>query len=147
MFCSAPSQSDWQWLRSLDPATVEKLYRFGQHEETHLLVRLASIFLDVVPTQVAELHRALDRGDSHELARIAHALKGGWEMAGALRFAELCARLEQCANSGEISGCGGDLRQLEQEYVEVAADFRDLCSLTCESRPLECRQPGPEPLV
>ncbi len=130
MFCSAPSQSDWQWLRSLDPATVEKLYRFGQHEETHLLVRLASIFLDVVPAQVADLHRALARGDSRELARIAHALKGGWEMAGALRFAELSANLERCAKTEELSGCGGDLQALEQEYVQVAADFRDLRAIT-----------------
>ena len=129
MFHSAAPES-WQWLRSLDPATVEKLYRFGQHEETHLLVRLATIFLDVVPTQVAELHRALAAGDARELARIAHALKGGWEMAGALRFAELCAELEECAKSGELSECGGDLRELEHEYVRVAADFRDLRALT-----------------
>ncbi len=127
---STPLEKDWQWLRSLDPATVEKLYLFGQSDETHLLVRLASIFLDVVPTQVADLHRALARGDSRELARIAHALKGGWEMGGALRFAELCANLERCAKTGELSGCGGDLQALEQEYVQVAADFRDLRALT-----------------
>lgn len=125
MFHSAPPEG-WRWLRSLDPATVENLYRCGQHEETHLLVRLASIFLEVVPMQVAELHRALARGDARELARIAHTLKGGWEMAGALRFAELCGELEDCATSGDLTGCDSDLLELEQEYVQVAADFLDL---------------------
>ena len=120
------AESRWQWLRALEPTAVEKLYRFGRHRESSLLARLAGIFLDAVPAQLAELHWALAGGDAEKVARIAHALKGGWEMAGAMRFAELSGELEKCAKAGVLDGCGADLRALEDEYVRVAADFRDI---------------------
>ena len=119
---------DWEWLRALDGRTVARMHRFGRHEETPLLARLARLFLDVVPAELADLHWALAERDAAKLARVAHALKGGWEMAGALRFARLCARLEARAESGDVEACGRDLDALEKEYIQVAADFRDILS-------------------
>lgn len=136
MVHSTSSEARWQGLRALDPEAVENLYRFGRGKPS-LLERLARIFLDAVPAQLAELHSALAEGDGGKLARVAHALKGGWQMAGALRFAELSAELERCAKAGDVERWGGDLEALEDEYVRVAADFRDILAAIASAPPAD----------
>ena len=93
------------------------LSRVGGDEE--LLKEIAIIFLEDYPNSLREIQAAIDSGDSSELERSAHSLKGSVANFGA-RDAVACAlRLEQMGRAGQLQDCVETLRALERALAAL----------------------------
>jgi HPt (histidine-containing phosphotransfer) domain-containing protein len=109
----------------LDSATLETLRSLQDEGEDDLLTELIDLFLVDAPTRLAGVRDAVGREDWPSLASWAHSLKGSSSSLGALKMAEVCARLEQ---HGRHGGAKADaetlLRELEGHYALVSEALR-----------------------
>jgi CheY-like chemotaxis protein len=77
-----------------------------------------SVFLRIVPEQIAELERAIASEDPQLLKQIAHKLKGGCLAVGVPNMASLCAELERNPdNRAELCA------RLSSEFAVVSERF------------------------
>jgi len=84
-----------QFRQLMTEATVREIY--------------AAVVTDL-HKRLAALEKAIADGDSDQVRRIGHAIKGGCGMAGALEAARLGARLE--SNSDQLDNCAEALPEL-----------------------------------
>jgi PAS domain S-box-containing protein len=96
-----------------DERAVERLRETLGAEGT---AELIDAFLAEGPTLVAALGEAVDRADDTTLRRAAHTLKSNAATFGATRLADVCARLETLAGSGETSGAAELVTTASDEY-------------------------------
>ncbi|MCU7726320.1 ATP-binding protein [Actinoplanes sp. KI2] len=85
-------------------------------------VKLAEIlhnFADRLPDVLGRMERAARDGDSRNLARLAHGLKGSSATLGANRFAALCADVEDRAHHGPPTALPADLYERAHEVGDV----------------------------
>jgi two-component system sensor histidine kinase/response regulator len=82
--------------------------------DEEMLQELVSLFTGQMETLAADLGRAVESGDAEAVGRLAHHLKGSAANVGAVRVAELCARLYEAGRTGELSGAPEVLRELER---------------------------------
>ena len=61
------------------------------------------IYLDDARKRVADIHAAVEAGDTRGLLRAAHTLKSASRYLGVLPLADLCFVLEHAAESGDIT--------------------------------------------
>jgi CheY-like chemotaxis protein len=98
----APSNGDEP--DALDLETLERLRTelagLGRGAGVDPLIRQ---FLDTMPGRVDAIAAAAERGDSGEIDREAHGLKGASATMGAVRLATVCAALEQAAAKGDLA--------------------------------------------
>ena len=79
---------------------------------------VVSVFLRIVPDQIAELERAITSEDPQLLKQIAHKLKGGCLAVGVPNMASLCAELERNpSNRAELCA------RLYSEFAVVSERF------------------------
>ena len=103
-----------------DEAIFEDLQALAEGADEGFLAGLVEHFvLDTEPRLVG-LKVALKAGDCAEVARIAHAIRGGCGQMGGRRLASSCSRLERKALAEEITGG-------QAEMQEVEFDFQELC--------------------
>jgi two-component system, sensor histidine kinase and response regulator len=88
----------------LDRAVIVGLREYQVSGEEDAVVKLITLFLRETPTRLADIRRALESGDAPALERAAHALKGSAGTLGAFALRELCAQLEELAESGTVAG-------------------------------------------
>jgi len=88
-----------------------------QAAEPELIARLVDLFLDDTASSLEAMRETLERGEVHELAKLAHAQKGACLQLGMARMADLCGRLED-------AGCGGDHDLAELVLVELSQAFK-----------------------
>jgi two-component system, sensor histidine kinase and response regulator len=98
--------------RSLDPKTRRS-------------AKVVGLFLEHVPTQLAAIQAAVGAGDAEGLRQSAHKLKGSSAAVGAHRMADLCKRLQELGESGDVGAAPGPLSALSEEYAEVAGLLRE----------------------
>lgn len=91
---------------------------------------LASTFSDSGHQQLAEIGRALDACDRAAIARAAHKLKGASANIYAQALAELAARLEAEAHTGEIT----HLRQVSAALLQEFTRTNELLSGSAQGR-------------
>ena len=102
----------------LDPGTLESLRELQEDGDDDLLVQLIDLFLEDAPRRIAGMRDAIAREDWAALTAFAHSLRGSCGSLGALRLAELCARLE---NVGRV---GGGRPDAELVYRELEGQYR-----------------------
>ena len=112
----------------MDDAPVIKAETLKQFREMMSPAAVREIYVAVVDDldkRIAALLRAFTAGDSKEIRRIGHSIKGGCSMAGALQAARIGARLESggdqldnvAAQLAELKSAGLNLRRmLEAEF-------------------------------
>ena len=81
--------------------------------------RIVLLFIEDVPIRLESLRQAVRRGEAQEVEETAHLLKGGSGYMGAVRMAEICARLQELANSGDLTQAPELLDALEEEFGRV----------------------------
>jgi two-component system, sensor histidine kinase and response regulator len=79
-------------------------------------------------TRLTRLHEAVAAGDPQEVARVAHAIKGGASSLGVKRVAELSDELQRLADAGSLRGAterAAALRDTFTRSVEACAELLD----------------------
>ncbi len=112
-------------MQILDPNTLDALRGLEEGGDDDLLGELIDLFFEDAPGRIAGMRDAVTREDWPALASWAHSLKGSCGSLGAVRMADLCARLERLGRTG------GDrfeaeltLRELEGQYALVGDALR-----------------------
>lgn len=80
---------------TLTPQVLHDLHAIRLGDGNNLACQLVTIFLDVTPQLIDDLHAACASCDTITAARLISRLRGSSSCVGALRFAELCAELER----------------------------------------------------
>ena len=94
-----------------DPAAA-LAYVGGDHE---LLGELLQIFVEDGPAHLKEVQQAIAHGESADLMRAAHGLKGALQALGATRAAELAQQLESLGRAGHLIGADETASALADE--------------------------------
>lgn len=76
---------------------------------------LVNTYIEDADLRMLRLRSAVDATDTAQVRAEAHALKGSSRNLGANPLGELFARMEAMGSSGEISGAGDLLLDIEQE--------------------------------
>ncbi|MEM6793786.1 MAG: Hpt domain-containing protein, partial [Acidobacteriota bacterium] len=84
---------------------------------------LVENFLAGAERRVEAIQRSAERADSLGLERAAHSLKGSCGTLGAMRMAQLCARLVEKARGGETDAAQADVEALVVEHGRVQEAF------------------------
>ena len=83
------------------------------------LARIVLLFIEDVPLRLESLRQAVQMGEAQKVEETAHLLKGGSGYMGAVRMAEICARLQELATSGDLTRAPDLLDALEEEFERV----------------------------
>lgn len=93
--------------------------------------RITTAFLTDAPVKINALREALAESDHEAVSMAAHNLKGGCWYVGAARLAELCALLEDDAESGNLSDAAASVSGIETELEALReAMARALSNIT-----------------
>jgi signal transduction histidine kinase/CheY-like chemotaxis protein/HPt (histidine-containing phosphotransfer) domain-containing protein len=103
----------------IDPAALDGLAALPGASESQLVRRVIALFLDTSYPLGEVIRQAFERGDLGEVERAAHKLKSSSRQVGATQLGRLCESLERQARSGDESGAGARVPQLEQELARV----------------------------
>ena len=97
--------------------------------DAQLLGELAGLFLGEYPGQLAALLAALERGDSKEVNRSAHMLKGSAAHFGATAAVHALLALERAGRNQDLSGCAPVSSELEQVLALLRVELAALAGL------------------
>jgi HPt (histidine-containing phosphotransfer) domain-containing protein len=102
----------------------------GDHE---LLQELVRVFLEEWPEWKTALGQALAAGDSAQVRRLAHTVKGALGQFEAHEAAETAQRLETMGGAADLREAGDVFARLEREIEGLVPAF---AALTRESVPV-----------
>lgn len=94
-----------------------------------LLREIAEIFLNDGPLLLRELQSALSGGDSQQIERTAHALKGIAANVGGLRVERAALAVEDAARGGHLELAQVAAQQLEREFAQLVDALRNTVSV------------------
>jgi len=87
--------------------------------DTELFKEIATLFLENLPDNIAQIRGAIAKSDADALDRAAHSLKGSVGNFGAKRAFEAAYRLEFMGKEGRLAGAEGALSELEQALKDL----------------------------
>ena len=100
---------------ALTEAKVDELLRrFGN--DTQRIRELVDLFLEIVPTQMAELDAALSNGDCTAIGKLAHSVRGAFISFGANALADAAEEIERVANNGDLSGLAPLVGEMSRQF-------------------------------
>lgn len=108
----------------LDPATLNALRALPRRGPKDMLSYVAELYLSDSRPLVASIERALEAGESAELARAAHAWRSYNGNVGAHRLASLCRELEDNARHGNLAAAREQLAPLRVLYDRVREELK-----------------------
>jgi HPt (histidine-containing phosphotransfer) domain-containing protein len=88
------------------------------------VLELVAAFLEEAPGMFADLHAALDAGDSDSFRRAAHSIKSNANIFGAHAVAAPARALELMEVSGATTEVRDLITQLEAEFARASAVLR-----------------------
>ena len=92
-----------------------------QAARPEMVPRLVDLFLDEAARGLEAMRATLERGNGHELARMAHALKGACLQLGETGMADSCERLEAVGQRGDREAVYAALAQLSEAFEQASA--------------------------
>jgi HPt (histidine-containing phosphotransfer) domain-containing protein len=101
------------------------LARFGGDKD--LFIEMSGMLLEDAPGLLADLGRAVDAENAHDVRMRAHALKGLLLGCGGVRAAHIAQVLE---NAGQAA----DLRQAPSQFATLQDEFEQLSSALARYR-------------
>ncbi len=104
---------------ALDLAVLSELRQLQEEGEPDIVQELAEAFQFETPPLLETLRQAVAEGQSEQLRRAAHNLKGSSNNLGARTMAALSAELETLGKNGMVAGAAELVTRLEQEYQRV----------------------------
>lgn len=93
-----------------------------------LLLKIIQQFLDFYPAQVQKIEEAVAAGDSQNLHRASHRLRGAVANFEVPAVVELLSSLEASGKSSEWVGVDGRLEQLRRELGQLHHELQSLSS-------------------
>jgi HPt (histidine-containing phosphotransfer) domain-containing protein len=106
--------------QSVDSSCLEELRELTSFDkDPRRFNSLITAFLDSLDPQIASMRATLEKGDTAELADLAHGLKGAAASIGAIYLAHLCAGLEEICARMDLKCAGASLQQIESEVFAV----------------------------
>jgi PAS domain S-box-containing protein len=102
--------------------------------DPELLRQILSAVIETSPHLLIQMEEALRLGDSRELRRAAHTLKGSLEILGSTRTSELAERLEERAKSGQSEGTRELFESLAADTNVLIAELRSREELLARSK-------------
>jgi HPt (histidine-containing phosphotransfer) domain-containing protein len=112
--------------RVLDAPSLDQLRELQEPGGPDVLGETIAIFLADSEPRVAQLRRVVGEGNALEARRVAHALRGGALVLGAVRLARACGALET-AGAEEWVGSGPALLERVLVEYDLARDaMRDI---------------------
>lgn len=103
----------------VDFAVLDELRALSGDDDTDLVSEIVTLFLADSPRRLGAIRDAAARGDSKELGRAAHGLKGSAANVGGVRLRAVCERLEYLGKSGTLEGTGALVEEMDGEYQRV----------------------------
>jgi two-component system sensor histidine kinase/response regulator len=92
--------------------------------DENLLAEVIEIFLEEAPRQIAELRKAVDRGDATTAAEIAHSLKGELGYFGIADVAQRARALEDLARANDVAAMAQELPAFAAQLAAVMDAIR-----------------------
>jgi histidine phosphotransfer protein HptB len=77
------------------------------------------LFCESTPRVLAGLRQAASSGDSREIGRAAHSLRGSCRELGVARLGQLCGDLEDLARTQSAFDASSIVSEIEREYERV----------------------------
>ena len=108
---------------AIDLNTLEELKGLGG---LPLLSKMAQQFILDATQCITDMELAVQQGDLHGLATVAHGLKGMARNIGAMRLGDICHDVEACNCKGEDAGPTLRLSDLKSEFREVCTQLEDM---------------------
>jgi HPt (histidine-containing phosphotransfer) domain-containing protein len=110
----------------VDPAKLDDLARLPNPDGGDMLGVLVAVFLDEeAPACISGMRAAVSTGDTKELARQAHKLRGSAAVFGATRLVQLCEAIERGRSLTST-----DVSEVDLEMERVALALRSRCQWT-----------------
>ena len=111
---------------ALDIEVIGRLRELAEATDAGLLGQICETFRGDVRAGIVGLTSAAEAGDSEQLRRQAHRLKGAAGSMGALRVMDLAEALQQLGEGGAIEGARELIARIEEEFVRVQAELDEL---------------------
>ena len=108
---------------ALDPTTLENLADLEEDGEQSLMAELAGMFLEGTQSCLVTLREAVDGNDAKSVREAAHTLKGSSGSIGATRMQEVCERLQESAEAGDLREAPRLLGRLEEELERARPEL------------------------
>jgi two-component system sensor histidine kinase/response regulator len=108
----------------LDQGTLAALRGLPRRGAQHMFDHVARNYLSESGRHVAAMKRAIDSGETLELARAAHAWGSCNGNLGALSLAHLCRELEANARRGNLGGALALFGQIQSLHDRVCAELQ-----------------------
>jgi signal transduction histidine kinase/DNA-binding response OmpR family regulator/HPt (histidine-containing phosphotransfer) domain-containing protein len=105
----------------LDRDVLADLRQLQVEGEPDVLGELIELFLTNVPRRLALLRDAVGAGDTRQVERTAHALRGSCGSMGAAAMEAICGELEGMGRSEDLSAAPALVSRLEAAYGRVRA--------------------------
>jgi CheY-like chemotaxis protein/HPt (histidine-containing phosphotransfer) domain-containing protein len=121
-----PPLTGFDDAHSLPPATaldapIDPVDLLGRVEgDRGLLSELVRAFLSTAPAQLSQIDAAIERGEGAAVVRAAHTLKGSVGTFGALPALRAAARLENCADRGDLDAARRARHELAAEMARLS---------------------------
>ncbi len=112
--------------RALDPAVLESLGDLDDDGEESIVAELAGMFLENAFSRIETLQEAVEKGDANSVRETAHALKGSSGNMGAHKMHDLCTKLQEAGESGDLTETPAILEQLEAEFGRARPELTAL---------------------
>jgi len=103
----------------LDESALDQLAAIPGADESSLVARVISLYLETSYPIGAVIRKAMELGDADEVSSAAHRLKSSSAEVGALRLAELCKQLEVKGRTNALEGAAAMASELERELERV----------------------------
>ena len=91
-----------------------------------MLKEVLQLFLDDVPARIGRLRAAWQAGNTVEVHRTAHSLKGSAGNIGATQLHDICRQLDEQGRAGDLSRMQPLVAALDVEYAKVEAEIKQL---------------------
>jgi CheY-like chemotaxis protein/HPt (histidine-containing phosphotransfer) domain-containing protein len=101
----------------LEPSVIERLDLFNREFGPEMVIGVIDSFIPDTVQRLIGLRQLVEKSDFTNLAREAHALKGGYGNMGAERMRGLCVRLEQQGRAGAIENVAGIVAEIEKDFL------------------------------
>ena len=98
--------------------------RVGGNPE--VIKTVVKMFNEDSPAQLSHIGEAIRSGDAKSLLAFAHTLKGSLLVLAADEAAKIAEKLENMGRTGDLSGAGDVLLQLESDIAIVSVALQDL---------------------
>jgi signal transduction histidine kinase/CheY-like chemotaxis protein/HPt (histidine-containing phosphotransfer) domain-containing protein len=108
---------------------LQELVGLQEDEGPAFLAELVGMFADSTPQSFASMHAAVDKNDPKELSAIAHSLKSSSGNLGAMKFHDLCKRIEILGKEEKIAEAKPLLAELDQEFQQTLKTLREEVTL------------------